>query len=351
MNSMTKKSWMIALVAAVVVLALLRTAGGVDYWHRYWSALATGDTEPSAVQVKPRMLIKGGDGGAVPAATPEVEGLYAQAVTDAIDAARKQGATALVVHRHGHRVATYFAKGTDGATLLTGGQLSPAILMLAAGTLADARRVDFAQAVAAVKSAAVPDSGWRNPWSAAARARFVLSAPPAFLAKDLEGSLANTLSLRIWQPLGAGDAYLWGADDSHVRLDCCVVARLDDWMRVGDLLLRNGEYEGSRIVSVDWMRSVMAADPSGTNHPVWVANPGKLTGDEPPAAHETFWFDLGPGVRLWLLPRRGLSILVWAADSDQARDPAIPNLLIRGLVEQSVAPGATSNISDIVPGH
>jgi hypothetical protein len=53
---------------------------------------------------------------------------------------------------------------------------------------------------------------------------------------------------------------------------------------------------------------------------------------------------------LWLLPRRGLSILYWAG-SAQARDPAIPNMLIRGLVEQSVAPGATSNISDIVPGH
>ena len=285
-------------------------------------------------------------------ATPEVEGLYAQAVTDAIDAARKQGANALVVHRHGHRVAAYFANGTERIHFADG---RPAVAGTDDAGHGRAWRIR-ATSISRRRSRRSrlrinPGSGWRNPWSAAARSRFTLSAPPAFLAKDLEGSLANTLSLRVWQPLGAGDAYLWGADDSHVRLDCCVAARLDDWMRVGDLLLRQGEYEGSRIVSVDWMRRVMATDPNGTSHPVWMTAPGALTGDEPPAAHETFWFDLGPGVRLWLLPRRGLSILVWAAGSDQARDPAIPNLIIRGLVEQSVAPGATSNISDIVPGH
>ena len=345
----TKKSLLVALALLVLLLGVLRSAGNMDYWHRYLAALSSGTTEPAA-RMQPRMVIKGGEGGAVPIATAEVEGLYPQAITDAIDAARKQGATALVVHRHGHRVAAYFANGKDGSTLLTGGQLSPALLMLATGTLADARQVQFGQAVAAVKAAGQPGAGWHNPWSADARARFTLSAPPAFLVKDLEGSLANTLSLRVWQPLGAGDAYLWGTDDRHVRLDCCVAARLDDWMRVGDLLLRQGEYEGSRIVSVDWMRRVLAIDENGKSHPVWVETPGALAGDEPPAAHETSWFDLGPGVRLWLLPRRGLSILVWAG-SEQARDPAIPNLLIRGLVEQSVAPGATTNISEIVPGH
>jgi hypothetical protein len=350
MNSMSKKSWLVALALVVVLLAVLRSAGGVDFWHRYLSALASGTTEPEAARIKPRMVVKGGGGGAVPATAPEVEGIYAQAVSEAIDAARKQGAQALVIHRHGHRIAAYFASGKDGSTLLAGGQLSPTLMMLAAGALADSRQVDFKDAVAAVKAAA-STGGWRNPWSAAARSRFALSAPPALLTKDLEGSLANTLSLRVWQPLGAGDAYLWGSDDSHVRLDCCVAARLDDWMRVGDLLLRQGEYEGTRIVSVDWMRQVMGADAGGTNHPVWVGVPGALTGDEPPAAREAFWFDLGPELRLWLLPRRGLSILQWSANSDQARDPAIANLLIRGLVEQSVAPGATTNISDIVPGH
>jgi hypothetical protein len=347
----SKNNWLIALTLALILLAVLRSAGSVDFWHRYLTALASGTTEPAVAQINPRLVIKGGDGGSVPAATPEVEGIYAQAVTDAIDAARKQGANALVVHRHGHRVAAYFTSGKDGSTLLAGGQLSPALMMLAAGALADSRQVEFKEAVAAVKATSETDAGWRNPWSAAARSRFSLSAPPALLTKDLEGSLANTLSLRVWQPLGAGDAYLWGSDDSHVRLDCCVAARLDDWMRVGDLLLRQGEYEGSRIVSVDWMRHVMAADAGGTSHPVWVGMPGALTGDEPPAAHETYWFDLESGVRLWLLPRRGLSILFWAVNGDQARDPAIPNILIRGLVEQSVAPGATTNISDIVPGH
>lgn len=347
------RTWLTALVLLIAGIAALRIAGNTDFWRRYLTALVSGTPEPVAAQITPRLVVKGAEGGAMPEATPEVEGIFPLAVTEAIDAARRQGASALVVHRHGHRIAAYFAAGRDGSTLLTGGQLSPALLMLATGTLADSRQLEFGQAVAAFKEAtAQSGNGWRNPWSAAARARFGLSAPPAYLMKDLDGTLARTLSLRVLQPLQAGDAYLWGVDDSRVRLDCCVVARLDDWMRIGDLLQRQGEYEGTRIVSVDWMRQVLAADADGTNHPIWVTASPAWTGDEPPAAHETYWFDLGPDVRLWLLPRRGLSILFWSATgSGQSRDTTIPNLLIRGIVEQSVAPGATTNLGDLVPGH
>jgi hypothetical protein len=245
----------------------------------------------------------------------------------------------------GTRVAAWFA-GVDGSTQLAGGQLSPALMVLATGALADARRLEFTQAVAAVKAAtAQSGDGWRNPWSAAARARFTLAAPPAWLMNDVEGTLANTLSLRVWQPLGAGDAYLWGMDDSALRLDCCVAARLDDWMRVGDLLLRQGEYEGTRIVSPDWIRHVLASDAGGVNHPVWVTEPASWTG-EVPAAREAFWFDLGD-VRLWLLPRRGVDLLA-AAGNDRALTD-VPNIVI-GIVEQAAGRPPT-NIGDIVPGH
>jgi hypothetical protein len=343
-------AWLVALALVTAGLVALRSAGDMDYWRRYLAAVARGNPEPDVAQINPRIVVKG-EGGALPVATPEAEGIYPEAITEAQKTAQQQGSAALLVHRHGHRVSTWFAAGRDGTTLVSGGDLSPMLLVLATGALADARQVEFTQAVADIGNATrhVQD-GWRNPWSAAAHARFSLAAPPAYLMKDLEGTLANTLSLRIWQPLGAGDAWLWGVDDSSLRLDCCVAARVDDWMRVADLILRNGEYEGNRIVSADWMRHVLAFDAEGVAHPVWVT-PAAFSGDEPPAARETFWFDLGPDLRLWLLPRRGLSILHWAAPgTGRSRDTTIPNIIIRGMVEQQLTPGA-SELRDIVPGH
>ena len=246
MKSTTKNRWLIALILMIGMLAMLRTAGGVDFWQRYLSALTRGTAEPPVGQIEPRVVVRGSTDNAIPVATPESEGIHGQAVADAIDAARKQGVNALVVHRHGHRVISWFGEGMNGSTQLAGGQLSPIFLVLATGALADSRQVEFEQAVMEIETLmARAGEGWRNPWSPDARSRFRLATPPAFLMSDIEGSLANTLSLRIWQPMEAGDAYLWGSDDNQLRLDCCVAARLDDWMRVGDLLLRGGEYEGA----------------------------------------------------------------------------------------------------------
>jgi hypothetical protein len=54
---------------------------------------------------------------------------------------------------------------------------------------------------------------------------------------------------------------------------------------------------------------------------------------------------------MWLVPRRALSVLVWADSAAQARDTELPNLLIRGLIDQAPAIDAPSALDQIVPGH
>jgi hypothetical protein len=137
-------------------------------------------------------------------------------------------------------------------------------------------------------------------------------------------------------------------DDARLRLDCCVVARLDDWMRVADLFLQQGSYQGQRIVSPDWIRQLLAADAKG-QRPVWLDAQQPWTGDEPPAAREVYWFDLGADLRLWLVPRRSLAILYWA-DERKVRDTLVPNIILRGLQDQLPA-GGTTELNDLVPGH
>jgi hypothetical protein len=166
----------------------------------------------------------------------------------------------------------------------------------------------------------------------------------------MDGTLAQTLSRRVWLPLQAGDAWLWGRDDTALRVDCCVVARLDDWVRVGDLFLGQGSYQGERIVSADWMRQLLAADAHGQVHPVWMTAQRPWTGAEPPAARDVYWFDLESDVRIWIVPRRGVVVLQWSR-GDEASDTTLLNIILRGLTDQSPSIGGAAELNDIVPGH
>ena len=343
-----KKGLWIALALVLVLLAALRVAGDSGFWRRYLAAISGSGAEAAAGLVEPRLALPG-TATAVPRASAEAEFIAPEALQLVADAARRQGAQGLLVHRHGHRVFEYFADGRSGGSEVAGGELSAALFALAAGALVDTRRVAPDAAVAAIRAAARPGESWRNPWSAAAAHRFKLAAPPALLVQDMDGDLATTISHRVWLPLGAGNAWLWGTGDSLLRLDCCAVARLEDWMRLGDLLLMQGNYHGERIVSPDWVRYLLAADAQGQRHPVWLGEQQAWTGDEPPAAREVFWFDLGNDLRLWLVPRRGLAVLNWAGAGDP-RDTLIPNIILRGLLDQAPAAGG-AELNDMVPGH
>jgi hypothetical protein len=128
-----------------------------------------------------------------------------------------------------------------------------------------------------------------------------------------------------------------------------MLARLDDWMRLGDLLLGQGNYAGQRIASPDWIRQLLARDAEGRAHPAWLAGQAPWQGDEPPVERDTFWFDLGRDLRIWLAPRRGIQVLVWAGGG-QVRDTLVPNIILRGLNDQAPSIGG-AGLHDLVPGH
>jgi hypothetical protein len=229
--------------------------------------------------------------GALPRADAGSEFILPEALAAAREEAVRAAARGFVVHRRGHRVFEYFASGRDGDVQVDGGELAAAVLAL---TLQE------------------PDA-------------------PAESA-----AVAQLVSERLWLPLRAADAWLGDGDDTKPRR-CCIRARLDDWMRVGDLLLGEGAYLGERFISADAVRQLLAAHTSAA-----------AEGDEPFLARDGMTFDLEPGVRLWLAPRRNLAILVWG-DAALARNTLLPNLILRGLNDPSPAIGG--DISDIVPGH
>lgn len=340
----------IVLAVLIVMVVAWRAAGDADFWRRYWLAATNAAPDRVAAAIAPRIRLAGEPQG-LPRGTADSESIAPEALSQATDRAHALKLRALIVHRHGHRVLDVFGEGTAGTTPVTGGELAPVVFALALSPLVDTRRIGIDAAVRAVReeSSTYSAAGWRNPWSAGARLRFGLRPAPEVLRGD--GPVAQVLSERVWLPLHAHDAALWGRDDAALRVDCCIVAQLDDWTRLGDVLLQQGVFEGERIASPDWIRALLASDVEGHRHPVWLRQQQATEGAEPPAARDTFWFDLGPGLRMWLVPRRALSVLVWADSAAQARDTELPNLLIRGLIDQAPAIDAPSALDQIVPGH
>ena len=343
-----KRSLVVLVLVVAVLLVGLGSAGNAAYWQRYLAAVVGTDAEAAASRVQPRLLVAGAPEDA-PRASAEAAMIAPEALAAAEERAEHLGLRALVVHRRAHRVLEHFAPGTAGRSLVAGGELSAAPFALALGVLVDTRRVGAGAAVDAVRTAADAGRPWRNPWSEGARRRFSLAPAPEILQLQAEASVSETLARRVWQPLRAGDAWLWGVDDTALRVDCCMVAAVDDWIRVADLLTGQGSYQGERIASADWIRHLLAVDADGQAHPVWISGQQGWSGDEPPAARDAFWFDLADDLRLWLVPRRGLVVLVWGS-RDTARDTLIPNIIIRGLQDQA-PPVSGSDLQQIVPGH
>jgi hypothetical protein len=276
----------------LAALAALCAAGGAWRWHLL-QARAVGGA-----------LIAGGDGGGLPRAAPGLEGFDATALQAAATRALAQGANALLVMRHGHLVYENYAHGLDAATPVAGGELTRSLLITAAG-IAVARHgmtmpgppLDPDRLAAAIAAA----SGRSYPWF---------------------------LSRHVWQPLHAAPAY-WSSPG--------VSARCADWMRVGDLLMHDGRFEGTQVVQAGWI----------ARHYDLLYGPGV----EASTAVGLLTLQ-GPGsMRLWLAPRLDVAILRVAPAPPPGApvDETLARTIINTLRDRPATGGASLN--DLVPGH
>jgi len=191
--------------------------------------------------------------------------------------------------------------------------------------------------------------------------RLEQAADPQLLALVLQSATreryASYVSQSIWRPIGAGDAWLWLAHPGgSAHADCCLISRQGDWIRIGELLLRDGNYRGDELMRPGWiavMRSPARSDQDSGMFLRLGSRPAP--GQESYAARDVFVAGGPDGNRLWVVPSMGIVILrtgtaVQAAGGwDEAR---IPNLVIRGArdyLPPAALPGA--DLSSIVPGH
>jgi CubicO group peptidase (beta-lactamase class C family) len=137
-------------------------------------------------------------------------------------------------------------------------------------------------------------------------------------------------------------------------------ARRGDWIRIAELLVSDGRFEGEQIVPPGWVRAMLAPAKSNKNfgYQVWIGQPfaGSEHGASEPYAAADVYLMKGAGkARLWVVPSLALSILRTGTNSETDPDwddSRVPNLIIRGTRDfKPQAAPSTPDVRSLVPNH
>lgn len=370
--------------------ALLAIAVGAVIWNRYLPApwRLIGHAELA------RELVRGGNSPPAPRVTPELEQLDPAGLEAGAQYAAEHGSHALIVSRHEHIVFERYWRGTGFDTLADAQSFTRLLVALAAGTAVSHRLIAWpdepigafigewshdGRGEITVRNllqmssglAALSDEGRRDDLAAVllqtplartpGATRVDQATDPLLLALIIERATkqryAAYLSQALWRRIGAADAWLaLDRPGGTAHADCCMLARQGDWIRVGQLLLRDGNYRGDEVIRPGWVTLMRTPAQSDPLYGAYVRVRWQPAADrEMPAARDLFAVEGKGGNRLWVVP--SLQLVILCTGAPQGRDAAwddnrLPNLIIhaaRDALPAATQPGA--DITSIVPGH
>jgi CubicO group peptidase (beta-lactamase class C family) len=376
------------LLAALVVLAILIVAADPARWLKGWIDIApAGTTEPRASIFTPRAAVSGGNQPPAPRSSPVEEQLDVPTLRAAADYAEAQRSKALIVTRHGYIVFEKYWQGSTFETVIESRGLGRVLGALAAGAAIEAKKIgwpdepvgylmpawkDDPRGAITVRNLLQLSSGLGSsapsygtqairdmPLGAQPGSRWLdQDADPDLLGQVIQRATgepyAEFLSHSIWARIGAGDASLWlGGRNGDLHVDTGFFARQCDWLRVGELLLNNGNFQGDEVLSPRWVPELLKPSMSNSNYGAYIRlGEHPAAGAQPYATSDVLIVE-GGGNRMWLVPSLQIAILRTggqpAADWDDSR---IPNLIIRGardFVPAAARPGA--DLRQLVPNH
>src|SRR4029077_16305369 len=138
--------------------------------------------------------------------------------------------------------------------------------------------------------------------------------------------------------------------------DCCLLAAQGDWIRIGQLLLHDGNYRGDELIRAGWVILMRSPSRSDADYGAYVRlGTHTALGREPYATRDVYLVGAPGGNRLWLIPSMDIAILCTGSPAGRTGDwddAPIPNAIVRGArdyVPPAALPGA--DLSAIVPGH
>lgn len=405
-----KRALLVAALAVAVLIAIASLRAPL-FWKRYVLAAVNSPASLPKSFYEPTELIEGGEGAEPPRVDPELEHLEPAALRAAAEYAGARKTTALIVTRHGHIVFEQYWDGRRFDAVADLGEFNSTLAALTIGIAMGDRKIGLiAEPVANYveelrhderasitiadllhsSSGLAPATGGIAPWSQAARERFgtdttaqcvsrkTVARPGQhwvpqvcdvqLLALVVERATrqryARYISEHLWKPIGAGDAQLAREDEAGApRAGCCLRARRGDWMRIAELLVSDGRFEGEQVVPPGWVREMLAPSKLNRNfgYQVWIGQPfsaelSEAEASEPYAIDDLYLLRGAGKSRLWFVPSLGLSILRTGtnADSDKDWDDArVPNLIIRGtrdFMPKAATPGSP-DVRSLVPNH
>jgi len=94
------------------------------------------------------------------------------------------------------------------------------------------------------------------------------------LVRAVGRSLADYVSDKLWQPLGAEADAAWITDPQGMEAAyCCLSARLRDWGRLGLLLAERGQRDGQSVIPADWVDAATTVRLRDRHLQPWRATP------------------------------------------------------------------------------
>lgn len=335
------------IVAAVVVASVLVISRDPSRW-----------LQPSYT---PRAVLKGSNQPPAPRESPVVEQLDIPSLQSAAEYAESQRSTALIVTRHGYIVFEKYWQGSNLDTVVPSEGLGRVIAALTTGVAIQERKIGWPDEPV---SYILPQ--WAHDSRNEITVRNLLQATSGLKPDadpDVLGDVIQTASGQpypeyasqaIWSRVGAGDASLWmGSPGGHARVDTGFRARQGDWLRIGELLLQKGNYQGDEIIVPTWVPELLKPAIGNPNYGSYLhLGTHTAPGMSPYATNDVFVVE-GGGNRMWLVPSLQLAILRTGGELAGGWDEGrIPNLIIRGahdFVPPAARPGA--DLRQIVPNH
>lgn len=154
-------------------------------------------------------------------------------------------------------------------------------------------------------------------------------------------------SEKIWQPLGARDAYFFvDQEGGMVHADCCMWASIRDMVRVGEMLLNKGSFQDKQILPAGWVDEMKVPSKANVNYgmQIWLGNEytknrpydSRLDAfsnlhNEPFKADDVFYMDGLGKQRVYMVPSKSLVIVRTGDNSREWDDSMLPNLFIDAL--------------------
>ena len=153
-------------------------------------------------------------------------------------------------------------------------------------------------------------------------------------------SFGDYLSSRLWQPLGAGDGFLWlDRPRGSAKPFCCFFATAQDWARLGQLLLHGGRLGDTQLIPAGWLETMLMESPLQPTFGlhIWLK---ARTPDYPQVnraatapfiAADTFHLDGRHHQRVYVIPSEQLVIVRLGEEPPAWDDAVIPNAIVGGL--------------------